>query len=140
MQQLEKQGDDYQSTPPASEAATILIVDDDAPICRLLDLYLTTFGYRVLLASDGEKAVEIARKRPEIRLAILDVVMPGLCGQRLAEELTVALPEVAILFSSGHPTATVSRLGVDLRSAHFLQKPCPAPELRRKIQEMLSTR
>ena len=104
MQQLEKQGDD-QSTPPASEAATILIVDDDAPICRLLDLYLTTFGYRVLLASDGEKAVEIARKRPEIRLAILDVVMPGLCGQRLAEELTVALPEVARVSFAEPPTA-----------------------------------
>ena len=140
MQQLEKQRDDSQSTPPASEPATILVVDDDAPICRLLDLYLTAFGYRVLLASDGEKAVEIAHKHPEIRLAILDVVMSGLCGQRLAEELTIALPGVAVLFSSGHPTATVSRLGIDLRSAHFLQKPCPAPELKRKIQEMLPTR
>lgn len=139
MQAPEAQRGD-QSALPVPEPATVLVVDDDAPIRTMLEFYLTTFGYRVLLASDGENAVQIARGHPEIRLTILDVVMSGLCGQKLAEELTVALPAVAVLFSSGHPAAAMSRLGIDLRSAHFLEKPCSPPQLRRKLEEMLMTR
>ncbi|HEX7518149.1 MAG TPA: response regulator [Chthoniobacterales bacterium] len=139
MKEPEEQRSD-ESAPPASEPATILVVDDDALIRTMLDYYLTTFGYRVLLASDGEKAVQIAREHPEIRLAILDVVMSGLCGQKLAEELTVALPGIAVLFSSGHPAAVMSRHGIDLRTAQFLEKPCLPPELKRKLEEMLATR
>jgi DNA-binding response OmpR family regulator len=138
LQEPEEQCGD-QSAPPASRPATILVADDEAPIRILLDFYLTTIGYRVLLASDGESAVQIARENPEIRLAILDVVMSGLCGQKLAEELTVALPTVAVLFSSGHPAAAMSRYGIDLRSAQFLEKPCSPPELKRKLEEMLAS-
>lgn len=139
MKEPEEQRSD-ESAPPATEPATILVVDDDLLIRTMLNFYLAAFGYRVLLASDGEAAVQVARDHPEIRLAILDVVMSGLCGQKLAEELTVALPGVAVLFSSGHPAAAMSRLGIDLPSAHFLQKPCPPPELKRKLEEMLATR
>lgn len=139
MQEPEEQRGN-QSVLPASDPATILIVDDDAPIRMLLDFHLTAFGYRVLLASDGEKAVQVARDHPEIRLAILDVVMSGLCGQKLADELTVALPEVAVLFSSGYPAAVMSRHAIDLGSAQFLEKPYSPPELKRKLEEMLMTR
>jgi two-component system cell cycle sensor histidine kinase/response regulator CckA len=139
MKEPVEQGSE-ESAPPASEAATILVVDDDALIRTMLDYYLTTFGYRVLLASNGENAVQIARDHPEIRLAVLDVVMSGLCGQKLAGELTVALPGVAVLFSSGHPAAALSHHDIDLRFEHFLQKPCPPPELKRKLAEMLATR
>ena len=85
VQKPEEQPRD-RSAPPDSGPATILVADDEAPIRILLDFYLTTIGYRVLLASDGESAVQIAREHPEIRLAILDVVMAGLSGQKLAEE------------------------------------------------------
>jgi DNA-binding response OmpR family regulator len=139
MTKTERQQRDA-SALAASAPVTILVVDDEAPICTMLDFYLTTFGYRVLLAPNGEKAVRIAREHPEIRLAILDVVMSGLCGQNLAAELTVALPGIAVLFSSGHPAAAMSRLGIDLQSDHFLEKPCPPPELKRKLREMLETR
>jgi CheY-like chemotaxis protein len=80
MKEPEEQGG-VESAPPATELATILVVDDDTLIRTMLDFYLTTFGYRVLPASDGDSAVQIARDHPEIRLAILDVVMSGLCGQ-----------------------------------------------------------
>jgi CheY-like chemotaxis protein len=139
MQEPEEQRSD-ESASPASEPATILVVDDDTLIRTMLDFYLTSFSYRVLLASDGEMAVQVARDHPEIRLAILDVVMSGLCGQKLAGELTVALPGLAVLFSSGHPAAAMSHHGIDLRFEHFLQKPCPPPELKRKLEEMLATR
>jgi two-component system, cell cycle sensor histidine kinase and response regulator CckA len=139
MKEPEKQQGD-QRPLPASEPTTILVVDDDALIRTMLDFYLGAFGYRVLLASNGEEAVQIARDHPEIRLAILDVVMSGLCGQKLADKLALALPGVAILFSSGHPASSMSRHGIDLRSAHFLQKPCLPPELKCKLEEMLVTR
>lgn len=129
-----------ESAPPATEPATILVVDDDALIRTMLGFYLTSFGYRVLLVGDGEKAVQIAREHPEIRLAILDVVMSGLCGQKLAKELTVALPAISVLFSSGHPAEAMSHHDIDIRFEHFLQKACPPPELKRKLEEMLATR
>lgn len=131
---------DGQSAPPASEPAIILVVDDDAPIRMLLDYYLTSFGYRVLLAGDGETAVQIARDHLAIDLAIIDVVMSGLCGQKLADELTSVRPKAAILFSSGHPASTMSSHGIDLQRAHFVGKPCPPDELKRKLAEMLATR
>jgi DNA-binding NtrC family response regulator len=118
--------------------ATILVVDDEASIRFLLDCVLSSFGYRVLLATGGEIAVQMAREHPEIRLAILDVVMSGLCGPQLAKELTVALPGVAVLFSSGHPAAALSRLGIDIQSVHFLEKPCRPPELLQKVEELLA--
>jgi CheY-like chemotaxis protein len=129
-----------QSPPTSLGAPTILVVDDDALIRIMLDSYLTTFGYRVLLASSGERAVQIARDHPETRLAILDVVMSGLCGQKLADELTLALPAVAILFSSGYPAAVMSQHGIDLRSAYFMQKPCPPLEIKSKVEEILALR
>jgi CheY-like chemotaxis protein len=134
----EQRGD--QCPLPAPESTTILVVDDDALIRTMLTFYLGTFGYTVLLAGNGEKAVQVARDHPEIRIAILDVVMSGLCGQELADELKLTLPKVAILFSSGHPASAMSRHGIDLRAAHFLQKPCLPPELKCKLEEMLVTR
>jgi CheY-like chemotaxis protein len=137
MRESNKQRSDA-PTLVVSAPATILVVDDDAPIRILLDFYLGSFGYRVLLATDGDNAVQVAREHPEIRLAILDVVMSGLCGPKLAGVLTAVLPGIAILFSSGHPAEAMSQLGIDVQSGHFLEKPCRPPELKRKLEEMLT--
>ena len=129
-----------QTTPEALAPPVILIVDDDLPMRILLDRYVTLFGYRALLAPDGENALLIARQNPQIRLVMLDVVMSGLCGQKLAEELTVLLPEVPILFCSGHPAPALARLGIEIQSAQFMQKPCRPLELKQRLGEMLAGR
>ena len=121
----------------AAGRATILVIDDDPAMRTILNFTLKAFGYLVLVAGDGEEALQITRDHPEIRLVMLDVVMSGLSGKRLAEQLKASLPQSSILFCSGHPAATMSRHDIDLRAEHFLQKPCRPPELKSKLEEML---
>jgi CheY-like chemotaxis protein len=125
---------------PTAGPATILVIDDDPAMRTILNFSLTAFGYLVLVAGDGEEALQITRDHPEIRLIMLDVVMPGLSGKKLAEQLKTNLPESSVLFCSGHPAAVMSRYDIDLRFEHFLQKPCGTPELKQKVEELLATR
>jgi two-component system, cell cycle sensor histidine kinase and response regulator CckA len=121
-------------------SATILVVDDDRGLRTILSLSLKLFGYAILVAGNGEDALAIAREHPEIRVVILDVVMSGLSGKELAEQLKVNLPKASILFCSGHPASVLARYNIDASSANFLQKPCRPPELLQKIEELLATR
>lgn len=127
------------SVPAASASTTILVVDDDPAMRTILSFSLAAFGHVVLVARDGEEALAITRDHPEIRLIMLDVVMSGLSGKKLAEQLKANLPQSSILFCSGHPANAMSRYDIDLRIEHFLQKPCRPPELKSKLEEMLAT-
>lgn len=120
--------------------ATILMVDDDAALRMLFERCLIAFGYRALLAGDGIAALRIARETPEIRLIILDVVMPGFSGQKLAEELQALLPSAVILFCSGHSARGLVHLGVNLEGATFMQKPCRPLELQQRLADLLAPR
>jgi CheY-like chemotaxis protein len=122
-----------------TNAATILVIDDDPAMRTILSFSLMGFGYLVLVAANDEEALQITRDHSEIRLVMLDVVMPGLSGNKLAEQLKANLPECSILFCSGHPASSMSRYDIDLASAHFVQKPCPPLELERKIEELLGS-
>lgn len=124
----------------AGSVPTILIVDDDFAMRSLLERFLVMLGYRALVAKDGNEAVRLAQDNPEIALIMLDVVMSGLSGRQLAEQLTATLPNALILFCSGHPAASLTRLGIDLGAAQFIQKPCRPMELKRRLSEMLVTR
>jgi two-component system cell cycle sensor histidine kinase/response regulator CckA len=124
---------------PVPGPATILVIDDDLAMRTILNLSLVALGYLVLAAEDGDEALQITRDHPEIRLIMLDVVMSGLSGKMLAEQLKANLPGSSVLFCSGHPAATMSRHDIDLRFEHFLQKPCRPPELKSKLEEMLTT-
>lgn len=123
---------------PAGAAATILVVDDDPAMRVILTLSLKLFGYVTLSAENGESALTMARAHPEIRVILLDVVMCGLSGRALADQLEANLPHSRILFCSGHPAATLSRYGIDADSINFLQKPCRPPQMQEKIEELLA--
>lgn len=105
----------------------------------ILSFSLAALGYVVLVARNGGEALQSARDHPEIRLIILDVVMSGLSGQKLAEQMKAGLPQSSILFCSGHPAAAMVHHEIDLQFEHFLQKPCRPRELKRKLEEMLTT-
>ena len=124
---------------PTPGPGTILVIDDDPAMRTILNFSLMTLGYLVLAAGDGEEALQITRDHPEIRLIMLDVVMSGLSGKKLAEQLKINLPESSVLFCSGHPAAVMSRHDIDPRLEHFLQKPCRPAELKQKLEELLAT-
>ena len=125
---------------PTAESATILVIDDDLAMRTLLGLTLEGMGYLVLVAADGEAALEIAREHPEIRLLLLDVVMTGLSGKELVEQLQASLRDCSVLFISGHPASVMATHGIDLGVNHFLQKPCSPVQLQQKIDELLVAR
>ena len=123
---------------PSRRQQTILVIDDDPAMRTILGFTLKAFGYVALVAGEGEEALQIAQHHPEIRLIILDVVMSGLSGKKLADQLQIILPKAAILFCSGHPSEMLSRHGIDATTIQFMQKPCRPAELQRKVEELLA--
>jgi two-component system, cell cycle sensor histidine kinase and response regulator CckA len=123
-----------------AESATILVIDDDSAMRTIVSLSLKLYGHRVLVAGSGDEALRVARSHPDIRVVVLDVVMSGLAGKELAALLHNVLPSAAVLYCSGHPASALARYGVDANATNFLQKPCRAPELQQKIEELIAPR
>ena len=81
---------------------TILLADDDEAIRLISERTLKELGYNVLVARNGEEAIEIFRQKKEIVLAVLDVVMPRKGGKEAFEEMHKANPELKVIFMSGY--------------------------------------
>jgi two-component system cell cycle sensor histidine kinase/response regulator CckA len=117
---------------------TILLVEDDELVRDLAIRVLTRQGYQVLHSSDGEGALILARWRLDsIHLLLTDVVMPGISGRQLAEELVRLHPETRLLFTSGYTEETIAQHGVLERGLHFLGKPYTATQLAIRVREIL---
>jgi DNA-binding NtrC family response regulator len=117
-----------------NELATILFVDDDPYIRKVLCACLKRAGFEVLCAADGADALKAARNfKGPIQLLISDVMMPGLQGPELAQELLQSRPEIKVLLISA---AAAFPAPGDLQWK-FLRKPFAPAMLLGKIQEML---
>ena len=121
---------------PGSE--TVLVVDDDADIRKVLQRALTFAGYEVLLAADGREALALlAHEGPRVRLLLTDVMMPGIGGRELAERVRNGHPAVRILFSSGYAENAIAHHGVLAAGVQFIAKPYSLQALTRKVREVL---
>jgi CheY-like chemotaxis protein len=111
---------------------TVLIVDDEELILTLGETVLSTFGYRVLTASSGARALRIFEEATApIDLMVTDLVMPGMSGRELSEQVRQVSPQTRILCSSGYvrPNQTDDSL--------YLQKPFTSQQLLVKIRQTL---
>jgi CheY-like chemotaxis protein len=117
---------------------TILLVEDD-PLVRGLALeILKSRGYSVLVAERPDAALEICRLHAgKINLVLTDVIMPGMNGREMADEILTMRPEVGVLFMSGYTDTAVMRNGNGGKLTSFLQKPFSPTVLGRKVREML---
>jgi DNA-binding response OmpR family regulator len=98
---------------------------------------LTEAGYKVLLAGDGDEAVETARRHEgSIDLLFTDIVLPRRSGWDVAESLLAERPEMRLLFSSGYAEDAMERLGVP-RPTSFLPKPYTPEVLLARIRALL---
>ena len=88
--------------PADAKGGTILVVEDDARVRTSTVAALTELGYTPLPCSGGEEALALLATRPDLRLIISDVVMPGLTGPELAEEVERLYPDLGILFVTGY--------------------------------------
>jgi PAS domain S-box-containing protein len=113
---------------------TILLVDDEAMIRTLGQNILQSYGYRVLLAEDGARAVEIYRReRQQIDLVLLDVTMPGLSGHDAYQRLLQINPDVRVLLASGYSAEEIVQWPAD-HVAGFVRKPYLPEELAQAVR------
>ena len=117
---------------------TILLVEDDKEVRNLADRILCQLGYRVLTAGGAEEALLLAGRHQEpIQLLVSDVVMPGLNGRQLSEQLTQSHPEAKVLYTSGYTENAIVHRGVLDNGVAFLAKPYTARILGAKVREVL---
>jgi two-component system, cell cycle sensor histidine kinase and response regulator CckA len=117
---------------------TVLVVEDEDAVRRLMRTTLEGAGYTVLEAQDGLEAVTLYdQKRDTVRLVVTDVIMPHLDGGALAEWMSSVGSSIKVLFISGWTGAVLESKGVFLTGAPFLSKPFSPEELLLKVREVL---
>jgi PAS domain S-box-containing protein len=120
---------------------TILLVEDDEAVRKLAMQILRKQGYKVLEAKHGGDALLISKKYQDlIHLMVTDVVMPGMSGRELAENLLATRPEMKVLYISGYTDNTIVHLGVLEPEIHFIQKPFTMEALAKKVREVLDSK
>ena len=124
---------------PAGGSETVLLVEDDANLREFARMILETKGgYKVLESCGGKEARLLAgQHKGLIHLLLTDVVMEGLNGRELSEELAVLRPEMKILLMSGYTNDTVVLHGIQEEGTAFLQKPFTPESLLRKVRNVL---
>lgn len=128
--------DDSSQLPRGTE--TVLLVEDEDVLRELTRHILSSCGYTVLLAANGEEALSIFDKNKEkIALLLTDVVMPGMGGRKLSEQITAASPKIKTIYMSGYTDDAVVRHGILHDKVSFLQKPFLPLDLARKVYEVL---
>jgi signal transduction histidine kinase len=113
---------------------TILVVDDESLMLTMADAILSDFGYRVLMANNGQKALQIlAQPATRVDLVITDLVMPGMGGRELMERIRQQGMEMPLVAMSGYvlPDDKQDQSG-------YLQKPFTATDLLRKVKAALN--
>ena len=117
---------------------TVLVVEDEQAVRKLIEQALRKYGYDVLEAADGEEALSICRAhRLPIQLMITDVVMPHMSGPELVTQVGKRHPEMRVLYMSGYTDDAVLRHGLLDASMSFLQKPFTPVMLVRRARETL---
>jgi len=117
---------------------TILLVEDEEMVRVLATRVLSSHGYLVLEAENGEEALEVCRRHEgPIGLLITDVVMPGMNGRELADRLAAMNRDAAVLFVSGYTGGALVEHGALRDGTNFLQKPFSPQHLVERVREVL---
>jgi DNA-binding response OmpR family regulator len=120
---------------------TILLVEDSEPLRKLTKSFLESHGFRVLVAQDGEEALQLeGRHSGRIHLLLTDVVMPGMNGRALAERVLPRQSGMRVLYISGYTDSFVARHGVLEQGMVLLHKPFTEEVLIRKVREVLDAK
>jgi len=119
-------------------AETILYAEDDAVIRDVLEEVLTTAGYTVIVAHDGEDAIhKFIENKDKIHLLVLDVIMPKKSGKEAYDAIKQMRPDIKALFVSGYTADMIQKRGVMEDGVNFLYKPVSPDELLQKVRDVL---
>src|SRR5690349_5167987 len=122
-----------------TEKRTILVVDDEPEIRKLVGAMVSNFGYTVMTADSGEHALTLYKNnKGPIDLLITDVVAPGMSGPMLADKLTEIQPDLKVLYISGYDNTHVVQKYVVEKGHALLSKPFTVDEIQSKVRELIS--
>ncbi len=125
--------------PGLDNNETVLVVEDQLEVRHFTTSVLESYGYRVLEASNGEEALEVAAAHAgPIEVAVTDVIMPGISSRELTGRLLAARPDIKILYVSGYPANTSVERDLMRPGASYLAKPYSPEVLVSKLRELLS--
>lgn len=124
--------------PDLKGSETVLLVEDSDPVRHLTDSILSRQGYQVLIAQSGEEATDmLALINTPVHLLLTDVVLPGINGRQLYDQIIAQHPDLKVLYMSGYTNNIIAHRGVLEDGLHFIQKPFSARALITKIREVL---
>ena len=121
---------------------TILVVEDEAPLLKLMHHILESYGYKVLESSNGKTALEIwERHKTKIDLLLTDLILPdGMAGPELAKILQAAKPALKVLYTSGYNTERLAKEFPPGTRVNFVQKPFHARKLAEVVYACLNSK
>jgi DNA-binding NtrC family response regulator len=122
------------SPPIRVRNGTVLLVDDEPMVRNSGKRLLDRLGYQVILARDGEEALDVYKKQGDsIWLVVLDLIMPTMDGEETFLKLREIDPDVQVLLSSGYSKEEKADALLNMGAAGFLQKPF---DLKTLVQEL----
>ncbi|MBA3009630.1 MAG: response regulator [Proteobacteria bacterium] len=116
---------------------TILIVEDEEMVRDIAVKALASFGYKTLIAEDGEKAVQLfANAYKSIDAVLLDIIMPKMSGTETFRQMLEIDPQVRVLIATGHIT-NQDQKKIFTKAKAYLEKPYQIMELKKAIESIL---
>ncbi|MFO7930363.1 MAG: ATP-binding protein, partial [Desulfosalsimonas sp.] len=122
----------------AKGSETVLLVEDEKNVRDLAVKALQQLGYRVVEASNGHEAISLlASRREPVDLLVTDVIMPGLNGGQLYEEISSLRPDLRVLYMSGYTDDVLFSYGLTETDTHFIRKPFSIKEFAASVRKAL---
>lgn len=133
--------DGTRAVRPKADEETVLLVEDEDMVRKVVRRTLLGQGYKVMEAANGAEAFELALEDPErISLVLTDVMMPAMGGPELARRLWAKFPDLKIIFLSGYAPETMSAESAVPPGAVLIEKPFAIEKLATKVREVLDSR
>ena len=123
---------------PVSGSETILIVEDEEEVRSFVVQALSSHGYRVLQAAEGNQALTLAERHTgSIDVLLTDVVLPGMNGRDLADRFRIARPKIKVIYTSGYTQDIIANRGVLPDDISYIPKPYTADQIAAKVREAI---
>jgi CheY-like chemotaxis protein len=135
----EEAAESRDNLPAGDSGVTILVVEDEEGVRKNTTEALRELGYAVLDADGGTAALAVLEKEPSVTLLFTDVVMPGMNGRKLADEVLRRWPTTKVLFTTGYTRNAIVHNAVLDAGVHVIPKPFTLDALARKVAEVLKT-
>jgi two-component system, cell cycle sensor histidine kinase and response regulator CckA len=131
-------GEHAAGEPERADGELVLLVEDETALREVTRRILVRNGYQVISAASGQEAVNAATTcQDPIAIVVTDVIMPGMQGKEVAEQVGKIQPDVAILYMSGYTEGLLSAQGVLEPGINLIEKPFTAAALLAKLQSVL---